>query len=386
MVAFDKRSKGEDQMNPHCTRLIAFARQLIEQLPDSDLRAAFLFGSAAWGDADATSDLDIMLLLDRPAGYREVTRVRLADIFGGRLADGPLFADLDRISAKTFIERVQAGDWAVRVVNSVILRDTDEFYARLRAQVSSAFLQPSARAERFLARKGQAEESRKSALLTLGTDDLLAMLHIRLALQHAGAALIELSGKRVSPSHFVESLEQTLSGSDPRLFSGTLSMLALNAPYEAVSRSLQAYDVFADTLKRWMQEKSLTSQLSQEDLAWAQHTYGKQEEIAYKVVTTSSQTKSLPSLLYYLDGLFQVPICIQFSKIFLFRSSGQAERMSIPDFHIALQQEEPDLYNEWLAALRLSSERDRVLEGAEVVSLLLAMGRATMETDIAYKD
>jgi len=371
-------------MNPHCTRLIACAHQLIEHLPDADLQAAFVFGSAAWGDADATSDLDIMLLLDRPAGYREVTRVRLADILGDRLADGTLFADLDRISAETFIERVQAGAWAVRVVNSVILRDTDDFYAHLRARVSSAFLHPSALAERFLAREAQAEESRKAALLMLGTDDLLASLHMRLALQHASVALIERSGKRVSPSHFVESLEQALSGSDPNLFNRTLSALALDASYEAVDRSLQAYDAFADTLKRWMQEESLASQLSQEDLAWAQHTYGKQEEITYKVAM-SSQTKSLPSLLYYLDGLFQVPICMQFSKIFLLRLSGQVGFMSIPDFHLALHQE-PDLYNEWTAALRLSAERDRVLEGTELVSQILAAGRATVETDSVHKE
>src|SRR5438874_13643230 len=106
-------------LNSHCTRLIACARQLIEHLPDADLRAAFLFGSAAWGDADASSDLDIMLLVDRPVDYREVTRIHLADFFGDALKDGPRFADLDRISAETFVERAQAGNWGVRGVNSV---------------------------------------------------------------------------------------------------------------------------------------------------------------------------------------------------------------------------------------------------------------------------
>src|SRR5687768_10270531 len=68
--------------NPHCARLVEVARRIVERLPDRDVKGAFLFGSAAWGDADAASDLDIMVLVDRPPGYREVTRRRAADLLG----------------------------------------------------------------------------------------------------------------------------------------------------------------------------------------------------------------------------------------------------------------------------------------------------------------
>ncbi len=43
----------------YCTYLISIAHKLVRLLPDRDLLAAFLFGSAAWGDADAVSDLGI---------------------------------------------------------------------------------------------------------------------------------------------------------------------------------------------------------------------------------------------------------------------------------------------------------------------------------------
>ncbi len=62
--------------NPYCARLIEVAHSTVDALPDTDVVAAFLFGSAAWGDADAASDLDIMILLDRPAGYCEAHFVR----------------------------------------------------------------------------------------------------------------------------------------------------------------------------------------------------------------------------------------------------------------------------------------------------------------------
>ncbi len=363
--------------NPHSTRLINVACQLVEHLPDTDLHAAFLFGSAAWGDADAASDLDIMLLLDRPVGYREVTRVRPADLLGYPLPDGPVFADLDRVSVETFVNLVQAGNWSQRVVNSIILADTDDFYVRLRSQVSTAFWQPSALQERFQTKRKLADESRTAALNVLGIDDMLSALHARLALQHAGSALIELSKQRVSPSHFVESLEQALNRFKSNLFARCLTALSLDAPYEAVDRSLHAYNAFATAIKRWTHEPAIESCLSQEDLAWARHTYEKQEEITYKVAEFT-RTKRLPALLYYLDGLFQIPICLQTGKLFQLRSAGKAERMTLPDFLVALRQE-PALYDEWIAALRLSTERDHVLETLNLTRLLLKIGKTALE-------
>jgi predicted nucleotidyltransferase len=365
--------------NPHSTRLINVACQLVEHLPDTDLHAAFLFGSAAWGDADAASDLNIMLLLDRPVGYREVTRICLANLFGSSLPDGPVFADLDRISVETFVNLVQTGKWAQRVVNSIILADTDDFYVRLRSQVSTAFWQPSALQKRFQTKRKQADESRTAALNVLGIDETLSALHARLALQHAGSALIELSGNRVAPSHFVESLEQALDRFNSNLFARCLAALSLDAPYEAVDRSLRAYDAFAAAIKHWTHDPAIESRLSQEDLAWARHTYEKQEEITHKVADFT-QTKRLSALLYYLDGLFQVPICMQVGKIFQLRSTGKAEFLSIPDFLVALRQE-PVLYDEWIAALRLSTERDRVLEVLNLTRQLLKVGRTALETN-----
>lgn len=70
-------------LNPGAERLdylIDVARQVVDALDPPDLRGAFLFGSAVWGDADEASDLDIMLLQDRPTGYRKVVRARVADV------------------------------------------------------------------------------------------------------------------------------------------------------------------------------------------------------------------------------------------------------------------------------------------------------------------
>jgi hypothetical protein len=74
------------------------ARELVACLPDDDVYAAFVFGLVAWCDADRASDVDVTLCLNRPADYREVTRVRVADVIGRPCPDGPLFADLDRIA------------------------------------------------------------------------------------------------------------------------------------------------------------------------------------------------------------------------------------------------------------------------------------------------
>jgi len=122
--------------NALCTSLIATAGEVVAQLPDRDLRAAVLFGSVAWGDADEASDLDLMLLLDQPAGYREVTRLRVADLLGRPLPDGPRFIDLDRRSAQTFEEG--EGRWFQRIAEQRLEREADPLVPRIETCLTYA--------------------------------------------------------------------------------------------------------------------------------------------------------------------------------------------------------------------------------------------------------
>jgi len=85
----------------------------------------------------------------------------------------------------------------------------------------------------------------------------------------------------------------------------------------------------------------------------------------------------LPALLGYLDGLLLVPVRINVGKMFLLRSSGTAGRMAIPDFQVALQQE-PVLYDEWIAALRLSARRGLVRVADDLAGLLLEIGMSAL--------
>ncbi len=361
--------------NPRCTDLIATAREVLKHLPDTDIRSAFLFGSAAWGDADEASDLDIMLLLDRPASYREVTRVRLADLFGHPLASGPVFADLDRVSAEGFADIVEKGGAGHRLAHSVILADTNGFFERLRDSVMSEFLSPAAREARVLKKREQAEAHRAAARAAAGRDDDLAALHSRLALEGAGATLIELNDDRLSVTHYVDSVERALLALDAgRLFEPFLQALALDAPLECADRSRRAYDAFANALRGWMADHHIRERLSQEDLAWAEFTYGEQtyEEIHHKVAALQQPGRT-PRLLYYLDGLLMVPIRINVGKIFLLRATGAAGRMSIPDFQVALRAELA-LYEHWVSGLRLGSLRNRVQEADDLAAQLLGLG------------
>ena len=259
--------------NPYCTRLIEAAHRLADALPDTNVVAAFLFGSAAWGDADAASDLDIMLLLDRPAGYREVTRVRLADMLAEPLPNGPVFADLDRISAEGFAGIVADGGAGARVARSIVLKDTDGFYRRIRERVHAEYFSPEARAARFLKRREQAEEHLAAARRAEREDGDLAALHSRLALEGAGAALIELNDDRQSVTHYAESVDRALSAlGRGDLFSPFLQLLALDAPAEHADASRRAYDAFAEALRSWMADPDVRGRMSGEYIAWAEFT------------------------------------------------------------------------------------------------------------------
>jgi hypothetical protein len=74
---------------------VEVARRLTERLPDRDVVAVLLGGSSTWADADASSDVDLQILLERPPPYREVTCRRIADLLGEPLPDGPHYVDLD---------------------------------------------------------------------------------------------------------------------------------------------------------------------------------------------------------------------------------------------------------------------------------------------------
>ncbi len=367
--------------NPYCARLIEVAHRLVDALPDTDIVAAFLFGSTAWGDADSASDLDMMLLLDRPAGYWEVTRVRVADVLAHPLTDAPAFADLDRISAEGFARIVAEGGAGARVARSVMLRDTDGFYGGIRERIHAEYLSPEARSARFLKRRRHAEEHLDAARRTEGEDGDLAALHARLALEGAGAALIELNDDRQSVTHYVESVERALTAlTRGDLFAPFLRLLALNVPAEHADASRRAYDAFAEALRNWMKDPDVSGRMSAEDIAWAEFTYGPQtyEEIEHKVAAFRALSR-IPALLYYLDGQLMVPIRINVGKVFLLRSTGATGRISTPDFQAALK-DEPTLYGEWVSALRIGALPERLPEAEELTKRLLGSGDAAVDT------
>ncbi len=373
----------ERARNPTCADLIAVAHEVVRQVAEPDLKAAVLFGSVAWGDADEASDLDIMLLLDRPAGYREVTRVRLADLPGSPRPDGPLFVDFDRLSVATFDEVVGQGGWAQRVVHSIILKDTDGYYDRLRAGVSAAYFTADARAARFHRRREQVEADRAAMRQSLRGDATLAALHARLALNGAATALLELGDERVSLTHFVESVQRALVHlGHAHLYPPFLRALALDAPSDSVDRSLRAYQAFAEALRAGGDDPAIGGRLSQEDRAWVRFSYSEEtfEEIAHKVATFTRAGR-IPALLFYLDGLLLVPIRLNVGKVLLLRSSGAAGRISTPDFQVALA-DEPGLYAAWVEALRLVPPHQQAFRADELTGRLLDAGEAALRIDL----
>src|SRR5688500_5822969 len=132
---------------------------------------------------------------------------------------------------------------------------------------------------RFRQRRDAATAARDDARAALASGDPpLATLHTRLAVLEAASGLIELSGDRVSVTHFVESTIAALrSLGRAELETPFVRALALDAPpvalRQSIARSLRAYRAFADALKRWMDNPSLAGRLSEEDVAWAVFTW-----------------------------------------------------------------------------------------------------------------
>ena len=378
---------------PLCRQLTEVAARVVEALPDPDLRGAFLFGSAAWGDADEASDIDLMVLVDRPAQYREVRRVRVAELLGPQAGPAPRFADLDRVSAQRFAAAAAAGSWAQRIVRCVILKDVDGWLAAIRDQVTQAHRDPLAVTVRFSERRHAADTHRTARWRALQQGDApLAALHGRLALQEAGAGLIEVGRDRVSTTHFVESAERALLGMGAGDLSPAFARgLALGGDREprrpagpapaarqpdGVARALAAYLTLAETLRRWMADPALAGQFSGEDRAWADFTYAEEtyDEIAHKVGACMAFGR-IRALQYYLDSLLLITAGANLSKVLALRATGSARRLPVTEFHAALRAE-PELFTAWVDGLRLGEPEARGTDA--LIGRLIGVGEAAL--------
>lgn len=354
-------------------RMLDVARELVTKLPDDDVRAAFVFGSVAWGDADETSDVDVMLLLDHDdENYREVTRVRVPDVLGRMVPEGPLFADLDRISWRRFDQVVAEGGWQHRVVRSVILVDNDGWYEQLRNRVAATFRTSDSRRQRVKYWEDQIRQHLDASKDGSVDDSSLPVLHSRLGLEAGGCALLEANGNRFSSAHFLDGVYRALAyvGMDG-LFPQLLRSLRADSGAAAAEQGLRSYSAFADVLRDWVSDAELAKRLGPEDLAWATFTYAEQtyEEINHKC-GAFRKAERFADLAFYVDGLLKTPIRMNTSKILNLSLTGSTERMSIPEFHLALRGH-PDLFNQWVAGLRLQGDSLDIAEADELTLHLL---------------
>jgi hypothetical protein len=357
------------------------ARELVACLPDDDVYAAFVFGSVAWGDADRASDVDVTLCLDRPGDYREVTRVRVPDVIGRPCPDGPLFADLDRITWPRFAEAVAGGAWHQRVVHSIVLVDTDGSYARLRDRIGRDFRTPERRMARAATRRDLCRAYVDDARQLADTDRMLAALHARLGLEAATAAVLDACGGRYSAAHFLDGSRRALAmiGRDDlsdRLLYG-LGLSDRGTPgdvengAEAAERGMRAFHTFAEALRDWVADPAVAAALPAEDHAWAAFTYADEtyEEIEHKLGVLRADGRHA-QMAVYVDGLLVTPIRMNAGKILNLRHNGTVERPSTIDFHQMLRSE-PRLFDEWTAGLRLHLDQPTVGEATDLILELL---------------
>jgi predicted nucleotidyltransferase len=360
--------------------LIGVARQVVDTLDPPDLRGAFLFGSAVWGDADEASDLDIMLVQERPVGYRKVVRARVADVLGraAPLPHGPRFVDLAHVSAVGLEETLAKGTWSDRLKRAAILRDTDGYVQGLRTRVRATHFTSEALARRFGYWRERAEAAHAAVQGAAAAGGApLAMLHSRLAVQAAASGLLDLNDDRVSVTHFVDSVERALrrfGRSD--LFAPCLRALCLRDLPEDVDRTIGAFHAFAGVLREWLEDADLRGKLSEEDLAWTIFTCGEEtrEEIEHKVEVLRPRLRTLQ---FYLDGIIHVHVGIQFGRVLNLRVRGDASRIPSPAVHALLRDHSP-LFPEWVAALRLSIVSLPLSDADALVTDLLATGQTAL--------
>ncbi len=360
---------------------IMTARTLVVRLRAADVRAAYLFGSVAWGDADAASDLDIGLLLDRPRDDRTVVRVRVAELVPDAPPGGPRFADLSYQTVAACTDVVARGVAGPRLARALILRDTNGWLARLQARAVADFVAPAARAARWRAHAARARAHRAAAAAAAGADDAhLAALHARLALEEAVGGLIVAADGRLSLTHFLTSGGAALRAAglpDARATFREVLGLAATAAHIAAWRV--AYRRGADVLVAALADPALQARLPAPDRAWAAFTIAPETyaEMAHKVAALPALGRG-DALQYYLDGTLTTVIRMNLGKMLQLRAGLGATIPSVPAFHAALHTE-PALLAAWTAALRLDALASRLPTALALADAILARGATLYE-------
>lgn len=347
-----------------------------------DVVVAFVFGSLAWGDAGQGSDIDVLVILDRDDDFREVQRVRVADLLDDQ-GSLPMFADIDRMAFARFAAAVERDGLIHRVVNSIVIID-DGRYQPIRERATRRLADPSVRTKLVSRRIESAKDHIGAAGRLVDSDCAFAILQARLGAEEAATALVEASGGRASVPHLIEGFGTAVGFVGRQELVGRLqSALALGGGVAAAEVGLESYRTIAERLREWLADPQVARGLGPEHVAWAEFTYSAQTytEFEHKVTALTHSGRTAEGVLY-VDGLLRVPLRINTSKVFGFRQTGRPKRLSIPDFHLALKAE-PDLYRAWIAGLRLDGDRDDVLETIEVAREILTLNAGVIAATTA---
>jgi hypothetical protein len=345
-------------------------------VPDPDIVAVLLCGSSTWGDADESSDLDLQILLDRPPPYRDVACVRLVDVLGERLPDGPHYTDLDRVSAHDYRAiTVEGGGWHHRLVHGLILRDTDGFLARVQRDVVADFVRPESYRAHFESLRSSAEAERTGAREAAARGDAeLARLRGRRMVEHAASALLDFADDRVS-NHLVDAALKALAHlGRPDLGAPLVRVLAVEDA-GGVERALRAWRRFGEAAIDWLADPAVGGRLNEEDRSWVRFNWSDQmvEEMELRRAALTRLGKTA-ALQYYADGKLTVPVRITVGKLVALIETGRTAILGVAEFHDALRRRHPELFAEWIGGLRLDGPGPSLEEAEASADDLLRIG------------
>jgi hypothetical protein len=363
--------------NPRSALQVAVARRLVERLPDRDAVGVLLSGSSTWGDADASSDVDFQILLDREPPYREVTCARIAELLGEEIPDGPRYVDLDRVSAPYYRTiTVEKGGWHHRVVHGLILRDRDGFLAELQREVIAQFVRPEAYRARFEQLRALAEAERVGAREAETQGDApLVRLRARLMVAHAASALLDFADDRLS-NHLVKAALRAVAhlGRED-LGPPLLRALGVDGGAVGVDRALAAWRRFGEVSLGWLDDPAVGGQLNGEDRAWVKFNWSEQvvEEMEFRREALT-RTGELAALQHRAYGMLTTPVRISFGKYLSLIERGQTARQGLAEFHTSLRRLQPALYAEWVAGLRLDAPGPSLAESEALADDLIGIG------------
>lgn len=332
------------------------ASELVNSLDKSGIHSIFLFGSAAWGDADPSSDIDLMII-----NYHKSV-IKYAE----RLEYKGVFVDISSTDLESFKLGVEAGEFSYRLLNCLILYDPNGHLAAIYKSLMTSFYLPNVQKARLLSSQKEVEDNLRVSQESAKLLDIIGVIGAissgYSALTASGCALINAMKKRPSSNHYIVDLKNSAANvGRPDLYSRQRELRNLGISPKSAMIAIESCSEFRALSEDFIFSGQNSKKLPAEKLFQLRNfsfSESSKREIQMKL-DYYKRREAWECALYYVDTLCYTYGAYDLGPVMAFlRGEKEMKRKTPLIQFISSLSEYKHLFEKWLIATRLAGAEE----------------------------